>query len=185
MAFEVVELAEDDELYTLNGLMNNKHPRQAQPSSPSSTSTRSSETKTLETPLLKRGRSIRADQFLDSLVRHMTRNPLFNANVFHLQNIAFEALHRGTLHALRIPFMGDPDVNSNPLELWSFRVIYKHSAENRREVQGLEADLGSDETYDPSLCVIDLLEKVSEQCERLPQLPGEMHIELLFVQRLD
>ncbi|KAK6007076.1 hypothetical protein QM012_006084 [Aureobasidium pullulans] len=159
LAFEVVEFAEDDELYTFEGLMNNKHPCRAQPPSPSSTSTRSSEVKTLEAPLLRRGRSIRADQFLDSL------------------NTAFEALHRGTLHALRIPFMGDPDVNSNSLELWSFRVIYKQSAEGGREVQGLEANLGSEETYDPSLCVIDLLDRVSEQCERLPQLPDDRYIQ--------
>lgn len=77
--------------------------------------------------------------------------------------------------------MGDPEVNSDSLELWSFRVIYKQSAQSGREVQGLEADLGSEETYDPSLCVIDLLERVSEQCERLPRLPGEMHVGLIFV----
>jgi hypothetical protein len=100
------------------------------------------------------------------------------------QNTAFEALHRGTLHALRIPFMGDPDVNSDSLELWSFRVIYNQSAEGEREVQGLEANLGNEEMFDSSLCVIDLLQNVSEQCERLPQLPGEIHIDLASVQLL-
>ncbi|KAG9809560.1 hypothetical protein KCU63_g21519, partial [Aureobasidium melanogenum] len=84
---------------------------------------------------------------------------------------------RGTLHALRIPFMGDPDVNSDSLELWSFRVIYNQSAEGEREVQGLEANLGNEEMFDSSLCVIDLLQSVSEQCERLPQLPDDRYIQ--------
>ncbi|KAH0366637.1 hypothetical protein KCU65_g5274, partial [Aureobasidium melanogenum] len=158
-AFDVVELAEDNEFYTFENLMNGKHSRREQPPSPSSTSTRSSEPKTPKIPLLKRGRSIRADQFLESL------------------NTAFEALHRGTLHALRIPFMGDPDVNADSLELWSFRVIYKQSQEGGREVQGLEANLGNEETFDPSLCVSDLLRRVEEQCKTLPQLPDVRYIQ--------
>lgn len=72
LAFDVVELAEDDEFYTFENLMNGKHPRREQPPSPSSTSARPSEPKTPKIPLLKRGRSIRADQFLDALVRHTT-----------------------------------------------------------------------------------------------------------------
>ncbi|KAH0262262.1 hypothetical protein KCU91_g13517, partial [Aureobasidium melanogenum] len=159
LAFDVVELAEDDEFYTFENLMNGKHPRREQPPSPSSTSARSSEPKIPKIPLLKRGRSIRADQFLDAL------------------NTAFEALHRGTLHALRIPFMGDPDVNADSLELWSFRVIYKQSPESGREVQGLEANLGNEETFDPSLCISDLLLRVEEQCKTLPQLPDDRYIQ--------
>ncbi|KEQ67592.1 uncharacterized protein M437DRAFT_38233 [Aureobasidium melanogenum CBS 110374] len=159
LAFDVVELAEDDEFYTFENLMNGKHPRREQPPSPSSTSARSSEPKIPKIPLLKRGRSIRADQFLDAL------------------NTAFEALHRGTLHALRIPFMGDPDVNADSLELWSFRIIYKQSPEGGREVQGLEANLGNEETFDPSLCVSDLLLRVEEQCKTLPQLPDDRYIQ--------
>ncbi|KAG9528846.1 hypothetical protein KCU93_g3977, partial [Aureobasidium melanogenum] len=166
-AFEVVEFAEDDELYTFDGLMNERHPCRAQTPSPSSTPTRSAELRTQNVPLLKRGRSVRADQFLDSL------------------NTAFEALHRGTLHALRIPFMGDPDVNSDSLELWSFRVIYNQSAEGEREVQGLEANLGNEEMFDSSLCVIDLLENVSEQCERLPQLPDDRYIQPSILYKSD
>ncbi|KAG9758099.1 hypothetical protein KCU75_g11563, partial [Aureobasidium melanogenum] len=73
--------------------------------------------------------------------------------------------------------MGDPDVNSDSLELWSFRVIYNQSAEGEREVQGLEANLGNEEMFDSSLCVIDLLQSVSEQCERLPQLPDDRYIQ--------
>jgi hypothetical protein len=72
LAFDTVEFAEDDELYTFEGLLNNKHPSRRQPSSPSSTSTRSSEPTTLNVPLLKRGRSVRVDQFLDSLVGYTT-----------------------------------------------------------------------------------------------------------------
>jgi hypothetical protein len=68
VAFDTVEFAEDDELYNFEGLLNDEHPRRAQPSSPSSTSTRSSEPTSLNVPLLKRGRSVRVDQFLDSLV---------------------------------------------------------------------------------------------------------------------
>ncbi|KAH0297991.1 hypothetical protein KCU71_g13109, partial [Aureobasidium melanogenum] len=166
-AFEVVEFAEDDELYTFDGLMNERHPCRAQTPSPSSTPTRSAELRTQNVPLLKRGRSVRADQFLDSL------------------NTAFEALHRGTLHALRIPFMGDPDVNSDSLELWSFRVIYNQSAEGEREVQGLEANLGNEEMFDSSLCVIDLLQNVSEQCERLPQLPDDRYIQPSILYKSD
>lgn len=71
-AFEVVEFAEDDELYTFDGLMNERHPCRAQTPSPSSTPTRSAELRTQNVPLLKRGRSVRADQFLDSLVRYIT-----------------------------------------------------------------------------------------------------------------
>lgn len=80
--------------------------------------------------------------------------------------------------------MGDPDVNSDSLELWSFRVIYKQSPEGAREVQGLEANLGNEETYDPNLCVNNLLRRVADQCETLPQLPGEMHIHLITIHLL-
>jgi hypothetical protein len=86
-------------------------------------------------------------------------------------------LHRGTLHALRIPFMGNPEVESNSLELWSFRIIYKQSAEGEREVQSLETHLGNEDVYDPSTdlhgSVIGLLRRVYDQCGELPQLPGE------------
>lgn len=68
LAFDTVEFAEDDELYSFQGLMNDEHPRRAQPTSPSSTSTRSSGSTSLNVPLLKRGRSVRVDQFLDSFV---------------------------------------------------------------------------------------------------------------------
>ncbi|KAI4722139.1 hypothetical protein E4T48_01415 [Aureobasidium sp. EXF-10727] len=154
LAFDVVDFDDDDELYTLEGLMNGEHPCRAQHSSPSSTSMRQSERESLNVPLLKRGRSVRADQFLDSL------------------DTAFEALHRGTLHALRIPFMSDPEVNSTSLELWSFRIRYKESSEGERLVQGLETQLGNDDAYDPSLCVVDLLGQIYDQCGELPQLPG-------------
>lgn len=101
------------------------------------------------------------------------------------QIIAFEALHRGTLHALRIPFMGDPDFESNSLELWSFRIMYNNSVEGEREVQSLETSLGNEEVYDPSLdihgSVISLLRRVYDQCEQLPQLPGGSPIDLNFV----
>ncbi|KAI5262183.1 hypothetical protein E4T47_09320 [Aureobasidium subglaciale] len=163
LAFDAVELAEDDEFYTCEGLMNNEHPCRAQPASPSSTSTRHSEPVTLKIPLLKRGRSVRADQFLDSL------------------EIVFEALQRGTLHAFRIPFLGDPDISTDPLELWSFRIIYKKSASSKREVQGLETNLGNQDVFNPSLdidgYVMDLLGRVSDQCEELTQLPGDCYIQ--------
>jgi hypothetical protein len=68
VAFDTVEFAEDDELYNFKSLLNDERPRRAQPSSPSSTSTGSSEPTSLNVPLLKRGRSVRVDQFLDSLV---------------------------------------------------------------------------------------------------------------------
>lgn len=80
--------------------------------------------------------------------------------------------------------MGDPDVNSDSLELWSFRVIYKQSADGEREVQGLEADLGGEETFESSLCVINLLDRVFAQCDILPQLPGEIHSGPTFIQLL-
>ncbi|KAI5248359.1 hypothetical protein E4T42_05692, partial [Aureobasidium subglaciale] len=163
LAFDAVELAEDDEFYTCEGLMNNKHPCRAQPASPSSTSTRHSEPATLKIPLLKRGRSVRADQFLDSL------------------EIVFEALQRGTLHAFGIPFLGDPEISTDPLELWSFRIIYKKSANGKREVQGLETNLGNQDVFNPSLeidgYVMDLLGRVSDQCEELTQLPDDCYIQ--------
>lgn len=78
--------------------------------------------------------------------------------------------------------MGDPDVESNSLELWSFRIMYHKSAGGEREVQSLEASLGNEEVYDPSLdihgSVISLLRRVYDQCGELPQLPGEKPINL-------
>ena len=101
------------------------------------------------------------------------------------QNTAFEALHRGTLLALRIPFMGDPDVESNSLELWSFRILYKKSAGGERELHSLETSLGNEEVYDPSLdlhgSVISLLRRVYDQCGELPQLPGEKLVDVNLV----
>ncbi|KAI4821466.1 hypothetical protein E4T44_10325 [Aureobasidium sp. EXF-8845] len=144
IAFDTVEFAEDDELYNFEGLLNDEPPRRAQPSSPSSTSTRSSDSTSLNVPLLKRGRSVRVDQFLDSL---------------HSRHYIEEHSH-----ALRIPFMGNPEVESNSLELWSFRIIYKQSAEGEREVQSLETHLGNEDVYDPSTdlhgSVIGLLRRV-------------------------
>ncbi|KAI4728433.1 hypothetical protein E4T49_03712 [Aureobasidium sp. EXF-10728] len=167
LAFDVVDFDDDDELYTLEGLMNGEHPCRAQHSSPSSTSMRQSERESLNVPLLKRGRSVRADQFLDSL------------------DTAFEALHRGTLHALRIPFMSDPETDSNSLELWSFRIVYKPSSEGERLVQGLETKLGNDDVYDPSLCVVDLLGQIYDQCGELPQLPDDRYIQPSILYRED
>lgn len=73
--------------------------------------------------------------------------------------------------------MSDPDAESKSLELWSFRIMYNKSAEGEREVQSLETSLGNGEVYDPSLdihgSVISLLRRVYDQCEALPQLPGE------------
>jgi hypothetical protein len=73
--------------------------------------------------------------------------------------------------------MGNPEVESNSLELWSFRIIYKQSAEGEREVQSLETHLGNEDVYDPSTdlhgSVIGLLRRVYDQCGELPQLPGE------------
>lgn len=125
-------------------------------------------------------------QTSSSMLLYVTQPEIFSSILTRLphKNTAFEALHRGTLHALRIPFMGDPDVNADSLELWSFRVIYKQSPEGGREIQGLEANLGNEETFDPSLCVSDLLLRVEEQCKTLPQLPGEMHIDLITIHLL-
>lgn len=80
--------------------------------------------------------------------------------------------------------MGNPEVESNSLELWSFRIIYKPSAGGGREVQSLETQLGNEDVYDPSTdihgSVISLLQRVYDQCGELPQLPGETPV--IFVQ---
>ncbi|THV93904.1 hypothetical protein D6D26_07996 [Aureobasidium pullulans] len=162
LAFDEAELA-DDERYTVEGLINGEHHSRAKASSPSNTSTRSSEPTRLKVPLLKRGRSDRADQFIESL------------------DTVFEALNRGTLHALRIPFMGDPEINPDPLEIWCFRIIYIRSPEGKREVQGLQANYKGEDRLDPSLdldgCVLNLLERISEQCRDSTQLPNECYIQ--------
>ncbi|THX03945.1 hypothetical protein D6D18_03640 [Aureobasidium pullulans] len=162
LAFDEAELA-DDELYTVEGLINGEHHSRAKASSPSNTSTRSSESTRLKVPLLKRGRSDRADQFIESL------------------DTVFEALNRGTLHALRIPFMGDPEINPDPLEIWCFRILYIRSPEGKREVQGLQANYKGEDRLDPSLDlngrVLNLLETISEQCRDSTQLPNECYIQ--------
>lgn len=73
LAFDEAELA-DDELYTVEGLINGEHHSRAKASSPSNASTRSSEPTRLKVPLLKRGRSDRADQFIESLVGPMVND---------------------------------------------------------------------------------------------------------------
>jgi hypothetical protein len=85
--------------------------------------------------------------------------------------------------------MGNPEVGLNSLELWSFRIIYKQSAEGEREVQSLETHLGNEDVYDPSTdihgSVINLLRKVYDQCGELPQLPGETPVDPILMRLFD
>jgi hypothetical protein len=89
---------------------------------------------------------------------------------------------------LRIPFLNNPEAETNSLELWSFRIIYKDPTEGKREVQSLETSLGNEDVYDPSLdidgSVISLLRRVYDQCGELPQLPGETTMDLIPFRRL-
>lgn len=79
--------------------------------------------------------------------------------------------------------MGDPDINPDPLEIWSFRIVYKKSAEGEREVQGLQAKYNGEDKLDPSLdidgYVLSLLERISDQCRDSTQLPSKMRALLL------
>ena len=84
---------------------------------------------------------------------------------------------------MRIPFLNNPEAETNSLELWAFRIIY--NTEGEREVQSLETSLGNEDAYDPSLdihgSVISLLRRVYDQCGELPQLPGETPINLILI----
>jgi hypothetical protein len=72
--------------------------------------------------------------------------------------------------------MANPEVKSDPLELYTFRIMYKESPDGARDIQGLETNVMDEDAHNPDAdiqgCIINLLGRLYDQCKELAQLPS-------------
>ncbi|KAK0338258.1 hypothetical protein LTR59_002932 [Friedmanniomyces endolithicus] len=118
--------------------------------------------------VIRRGRSKRADTFLD-----------------WLEKGAFPALRAGHLRALQVYVHTDPLNRSKVIEMYTFTIKYK-DAGNHRVPSGLEFGAPGDPLVSveaTNLAFRTLLHQLSDVCDRLPVLPQERSIsmELFYV----
>ncbi|KAK0946654.1 hypothetical protein LTR29_001823 [Friedmanniomyces endolithicus] len=118
--------------------------------------------------VLRRGRSKRADTFLD-----------------WLEKGAFPALRAGHLRAMQVYVHTDPLDRSKVIERYTFSIKYK-DADNRRVPSGLDFDAPGDPLVSvgaTNLSFQILLRQLYDVCDRLPVLPQPRFIsmELFYV----
>ncbi|KAK0278486.1 hypothetical protein LTR35_009225 [Friedmanniomyces endolithicus] len=118
--------------------------------------------------VIRRGRSKRADTFLD-----------------WLEKGAFPALRAGHLRALQVYVHADPLDRSKVIEMYTFTIKYK-DADSRRVPSGLEFDAPGDPLVSveaTNQAFQTLLLQLYDVCDRLPVLPQPRFIsmELFYV----
>jgi hypothetical protein len=111
-----------------------------------------------EIRVLRRGRSKRADLFLD-----------------WLEDGAFTALKTGHLHALQVYVHTDPDNRARVIEAYTFTISYHHGNGQDPAVSGLVLDSPGSPPVSvqaSNQALQQMLRHLMSTCERLPELPS-------------
>lgn len=138
--------------------------------------------------VLRRGRSRRADVFLDWLVRRQT---LISCRVTNIsqENGAYTALKAGHLKALQIYVHADRKDRQKVIETYTFTIKYEKGADKAKKLAGLQVDgpgaVVSVEATNSALQ--SLMRQIMATCNELPDLPPDrfLSMEIFYMPQLN
>ncbi|KAM3416644.1 Meiosis-specific protein hop1 [Cercospora zeina] len=131
--------------------------------------------------VLRRERSRRADQFLDWLVRSVSRLTCMILADARQEKGAFAALQKGRLSALQIYVHTDPEHREKVVETYTFAIKYHNDGRGGRVFAGLEVDSPGREGFTveaTSLALQSLIRHVNQLCDGLPDLPEKRYVSM-------
>ncbi|KAK4554686.1 hypothetical protein LTR86_008188 [Recurvomyces mirabilis] len=113
--------------------------------------------------ILRRGRSRRADKFLD-----------------WLEKGAFVAIKAGHLHALQVYVHGDPEDRSKVLETYTFTFKYSVTDADRVNVTGVELDTPGSliSLQATNTAFQSMVRRLMAMCPTLPELPAQRYVSM-------